>query len=268
MFSNVTIVEAMKLLTKHDEIDEILLKYGLQDISQRRTNTYSKQRRRNEIANYLINHPDLSGYYSDSLIYDIVEELVNKEIEEGRYYFPEKTFNNSSNLYRALRNDGYCIRNNTVCRQTPEECDLVEKENFLEDILDTYDFTTSLGHLRQAKNAYTRGDWATTNSQIRTSVESLFNDIANFLDPNNASENSYQNRILLSNYEPPVFIRDLNEWEDHGKGFFNGFWKRLCPEGPHPGLSDEEDSTFRLHLSYIVMSQLMLRVEKIENISW
>jgi len=38
------------------------------------------------------------------------------------------------------------------------------------------------------------------------------------------------------------------------------FFRRLHPQGAHPGLSAEEDSTFRLHLVLLVGRQLLRRV--------
>jgi hypothetical protein len=52
-----------------------------------------------------------------------------------------------------------------------------------------------------------------------------------------------QRRQWLANATPPFFIGGLNGWSNNGRGFFENFFQRL-----HPGLSDEEDSTFRLHL--------------------
>jgi hypothetical protein len=51
----------------------------------------------------------------------------------------------------------------------------------------------------------------------------------------------------------------LNEWDDDGKGFINGLVKRLHPQGPHPGLSDEDDSTFRLHVVLLTATLLLRR---------
>ena len=71
--------------------------------------------------------------------------------------------------------------------------------------------------------------------------------------------------ILLSKTVSPAFLRaDLNEVENNNcnKPFIEGFWKRLHPEGNHPGLSDEEDSTFRYHISIVVALNLLNRLTK------
>ena len=55
--------------------------------------------------------------------------------------------------------------------------------------------------------------------------------------------------------------RHLNEWADNGTGFVNGLVKRLHPQGAHPGLSDEEDSTFRLHVILLTARMLITRFD-------
>ncbi|MGO9837288.1 MAG: hypothetical protein ACLP1X_24100 [Polyangiaceae bacterium] len=58
--------------------------------------------------------------------------------------------------------------------------------------------------------------------------------------------------------KPPFLLRELNEWDDNGLGFFNGLIKRLHPQGSHPGLSEDEDSTFRLHI-VLLTARLVLK---------
>jgi len=69
---------------------------------------------------------------------------------------------------------------------------------------------------------------------------------------------SENRRHRLASLNPPFLHVDLNEWSGDGKNFINGVLRRLHPDGPHPGLSDEEDSTFRLHLM-ILIARLLLR---------
>jgi len=55
--------------------------------------------------------------------------------------------------------------------------------------------------------------------------------------------------------------RELNEWDDNGLGFINGRAKRLHPQGSHPGLSDGDDSAFRLHIVLITARLLLVRFD-------
>lgn len=52
----------------------------------------------------------------------------------------------------------------------------------------------------------------------------------------------------------------LNEWDFQGGGFMESFFRRLHPQAADPGLSDEDDSTVRLHLVLLVGRQLLRRV--------
>jgi hypothetical protein len=71
---------------------------------------------------------------------------------------------------------------------------------------------------------------------------------------------SGQRRTWLAQRDPPFFIAGLNGWDFQGGGFMESFFRRLHPQGAHPGLSAEEDSTFRLHLVLLVGRQLLRRV--------
>lgn len=118
-----------------------------------------------------------------------------------------------------------------------------------------------LGHYDQATNAFNRGDWVACNSQLRSYVEELFNKMAENITGNKPSD-SHQAKITLSQLNPPIFYKPLNEWLDNGTGYFETFWKRLHPHGPHPGLSDEDDSIFRLHLVQISTLEVLRRYDR------
>ena len=128
----------------------------------------------------------------------------------------------------------------------------------MHQLLKSFGFTTPLGHLDQAIEAHTRGDWAACNSQLRTFLESLFDDIARNARPQEAGQrpNSENRRALLA--EIGFLATDRNEWTQDGKNYVNGLFKMLHTEGSHPGLSDEDHSTFRLHV-VLVTAQTFLR---------
>lgn len=65
-------------------------------------------------------------------------------------------------------------------------------------------------------------------------------------------------RALLA--ERGFLSKDRNEWTADGKNFLNGLFKMLHTDGSHPGLSDEDHSTFRLHLALITGRALLRRL--------
>lgn len=53
----------------------------------------------------------------------------------------------------------------------------------------------------------------------------------------------------------------LNEWDNEGRGFINGLFKRLAPAGSHPGLSEPDDSTYRLHIVLLTAALVLRRFD-------
>lgn len=97
---------------------------------------------------------------------------------------------------------------------------------------------------------------------MRSFVESLFDSFADKLLPHPLSSSSYARREQLAKLNPPFIDPTLNEWDfTSSKGFVQGFWNRLHPSGSHPGLSDEDDSTFRLQLVFLVVYRFLKRYE-------
>ena len=113
---------------------------------------------------------------------------------------------------------------------------------------------------RDERSARTRGDWAAANGQLRTILESLFDDIARNVRPAEGAQlpTSENPRALLA--EIGFLATDRNEWTQDGKNYINGVFKMLHTEGSHPGLSDEDHSTFRLHLVLITTRTFLRRL--------
>jgi hypothetical protein len=183
----------------------------------------------------------------------VVEEAVSYVARDLRFGRDEM----HREFLRALERDGFAIDEGKLRRALPENLDLPAADDEVHVLLARYQFVTTRGHLDQAIDAHARGQWAATNAQVRTFFESLLDEAALRLDPAAASLPSSENRRQCLGRLG--FLRaDLNEWSADGKNFINGTMRRLHPDGPHPGLSDEEDSTFRLHLVLLV-SRLLLR---------
>lgn len=171
---------------------------------------------------------------------------------------------------RGLSLDGYVIawHENASTPQLrtalPSAMDLPAADDEVHQLLRHFGFHTTLGHLDQAIDAHTRGDWAAANSQIRTFLESLIGDIAlniamRFTPQAAAALTSAENcRAWLMQQQ---FLSSLrNEWTPDGKNYLNGLFKMLHTDGSHPGLSDDDHSTFRLHLGLVTGRALLRRL--------
>jgi hypothetical protein len=169
-------------------------------------------------------------------------------------------------LRRSLSQDGFVVTAGELRRELPADVGLPNAEAELVRLLDRHGLNTAKGHLDQAFKNHAAGNWASANSQIRSFIESLFDDLALKLDSTAAGKKPGQERRAhLASLVPPLFERALNEWGDNGVGLINGLMARLHPHGSHPGLSDEEDSTYRLHIVLLTARFFLVRFDRAKN---
>lgn len=261
MFSKATLMDIMSLLQdikSHSELDTYFFRYGLESVAV----GSNKEQRVFSVARHLFDNPKVPGIISDNLAYEIVEDVV-QTITKNSYHFDDVTneFIKYPQLRRLLLKDGFVIEDSKLIRVFETDIDFNHNETLLEKILNKHNLVTAKGHYTQANNAFNRGDWAACNSQLRSYVEELLNKLAEKIT-GTAYSDSQQARIALSQSTPPIFYKGLNEWLDNGQGYFETFWKRLHPHGSHPGLSDEEDSIFRLNLVQISTLEILKRFDK------
>ena len=193
--------------------------------------------------------PDTS--YDRRLVSDLVVEEAARRITHA---------GDNERFVLALARAGYEIDEGQLRPTLPETLDLPAADDEVHELLDRHNFTTPLGHLDQAIDSHGRGNWAAANGQIRSFLESLLDEIA-YLTVPGAPQGQHQaeaRRQALAGGQTPFLSANLFECENQGKNLVNGVFKRLNPQGAHPGLSDEEDSTFRLHL-VLLLGRLFLR---------
>ena len=256
----IELVDAFGFST-HAEIDRLILEFSMEEADC----SGGIEPRKMGIMQYLVRNPDKRGPSGANLVFELIELVIEKRLSSrDPWYPPGKPEEVFPRLVNSRKRDGYFIEDNKLRAMLPESFQIAEIETELESLLDKFGFATAKGHFEQAVSAHTRGDWASANAQLRTFIESLFDSIYETLadDKEKLPSNSYQRRECLAKLRPPFLLSDLNEWELGNKGgFVQGFWRRLHPEGSHPGLSDEEDSTFRLHLVMIVAGHFLRRLE-------
>jgi len=193
----------------------------------------------------------------------LAEAVVREAVKLLR---PEPAFSDQTALLRGLARDGYVVtwgdngRDPTLRAALPEQIELPETDDEVRLLLSQLGFVTPAGHLAQAIEAHTRGDWAAANGQLRTFIESLFDDIARAVRPVDAAQRptSENRRALLA--EIGFLAADRNEWTQDGKNYINGLFKMLHTEGSHPGLSDEDHCTFRLHVVLVTARTFLRRL--------
>lgn len=264
VFSRATVFEALQILediSSTTDLKGFFFKYGIDN----KLNTASKGTIILSAATYIVENPDLKGILGGNLSYEIVEEIINRVLN-NEYQYKEETgqFVKSPNLKNLLLLDGYVIQDGKLVRNVNTGANAVELRDKLTLLLEKYSFTISKGHYEQATSCFARGEWASCNAQLRTYVESVFNDIARSLTGKdyNSSNNARQ---ALATEASKVFYPEYNEWLDGGKGYIQGFWERLHSEGSHPGLSNAEDANFRLVIVQITTFEILRRFDIIKQ---
>lgn len=246
----------------HAQVDHFALEHGVEEVVV----GGSLAAKALALSRYLIQNPEDRNEDGQNLTDLIVGQLVAQAIERSTHGYPREfhheTFQqNYEALNRGLERDGFTVEGGELRRALPQVLDLPAADDEVHLLLDRYGFAVSRGHVDQGIAAHARGDWAAANAQFRAFIESLFDSIAEHLAAGAPlPPQGNQRRMWLANRTPPFFQATSNEWDGQGHGFLEGFFRRLHPAGAHPGLSDEEDSTFRLHLVLLVGRHLLRRV--------
>ena len=255
-FSNLTLIEAVNLyrLLTQAQFEQQMLYFSLSlEILPR--GGLSIENKANTLTSFVIENPSLQTAEGKRLDDEIVERTVVVPPQFGR-----------TALTRALARDGFTLmKDGSLMANLPEVADLPMANDELNALLDEMKMPVAKDHLRQAIKNHADGDWAAANSQLRSFLEDLFNRVSIRLDTIKGSEslNSENRRTRLAKIDPPFLLESLGEWSNDGKNFVNGLFKRLHPEGSHPGLSDDEDCTFRLHMVLIIGRHYLRRAKNL-----
>lgn len=150
----------------------------------------------------------------------------------------------------------------TLARMLPADIpglDFREAEDEVTTLLLQSGFTVAKGHLERAVSAFQRGEWSSANGELRNFYESYLNEIAVHLGCD-SQQDSKTKRDFLGRLQPPFLLTEYNEWNENNQKpqYVQGLMSRMHPHGGHPGLSEEEDATFRLQIT-LVTARLFLR---------
>lgn len=263
-FTRPTLIAAVELLEGHSQgrFNQMVLRLGLEDDIPSSTGL-SVTKKCDLLGRIVVQRPAAVLETTEGSM-TLAEAVVREAVQLAH---SEPTLPIQTAFARGLARDGYVLswddygRNPTLRAALPDELNLPVTDDEVHQLLKTFRFETPLGHLGQAIEAHTRGDWAAANSQLRTFMESLFDDIAHNVRPAEAAQlpTSENRRALLA--EVGFLAIDRNEWTQDGKNYINGVFKMLHTEGSHPGLSDEDHSTFRLHLVLITARTFLRRLQ-------
>lgn len=270
LFSRRTVIAAIDVLEVKQtqaEISSMIVDFG-PEIYLQLSEGGSAKSRMVELKKFVDRNP-LRQVDGNILENELVERAIRFLPSLEREYpwsTPPSSKPEFDRLRHALGQDGFVISEGELRRELPSDVGLPNAEAELVRLLHKHGLVVAKGHLDQSLKNHAAGNWASANSQIRTFMESLFDELAVMRDIAAPSKKSGQERRThLANVSPPLFDRALNEWGDNGVGFINGLMARLHPQGSHPGLSDEKDSTFRLHIVLLTACFFLERFDRGES---
>lgn len=266
-FSRRTVIAAIDVIIgarSQAAITSFLIDLGPAVYKAVRDENFSAQRRGNDLKQFVDGHPAFFIEEGASLEDLLVEKAASDVAKEQEKFFdPSEAALPSvmEHFRRQLEQEGFVVTEGVLRRTLPTDVGLLHAESELMRLFNRYNFSTAKGHLEQAFENHGQGNWAAANGQLRTCFDALLDSIAEHLDPTASTLGSGQLRrtkLAALNF----LSIPLNEWNNDGKGFINGLVKRLHPQGAHPGLSDEEDCTFRLHVVLLTAALLLRRFDK------
>lgn len=280
MFSKQLILKAVEFLPQasHNALEDEIIKLDLEGRTIKYNGSIHDKKR--AIQTYLLSNPLAVDNHGDSIILRMMNSVVKKmliNVERGLDEFNEETFEFKSdkNFYRYLRLDGYDIdfENACIIEDLANYTQIAEKDDEIMKMMKKYNFNTSIGHYEQAKGSYIGGNYAALNGQLRTFVEGIFQDMASYIkfcEPSNSNIQSINDidaqnaMIVFAKCFKPILEINLNEWSGDGttNSYFSAFWKRLHPEGSHPGLPNFSEAIYRFQLVVLNIELVIQRFQK------
>ncbi|TCR97806.1 hypothetical protein [Rhizobium sp. BK418] len=272
-FNRMTVVAAAEVISdsySHSDIDVFEVQWGIED----RGGGGSKSARVVSLSKAAIEGGLL--VYTESGQVSLERAIIEKALAN---WLTKKDTASWQKLKAGLRFDGFEIVEPTededvwgkpapnasaaLVRMLPAdapELDMREAENEVVQLLSKHRLTTAEGHLSRALSAFQRGEWSGANGELRNFLESYFNEIAVLAGCDPTLDSRQKRDFLGGSVNPPFLLADYNEWSPDGKKspFVQALMSRMHPHGGHPGLSEEEDATFRLQIN-LVAARLFLR---------
>ncbi len=266
-FSRRTLANLARLMGNtlgHTELNTLFYEYKL-ETNDRIGNREDRSRALLQGLEEIYNEDDASR-----IIIEIIERILVKAGKNGQNYQPfinalkidgfewkeviiDTTKKDASSWfpnppYGSERNEGRLLPT------TPMPAALAPEISSLENELKQLGMMTASTHYAQAVNNFIDGNWESCNGQIRPFVEDLYIGIGERLTG-------------IIQKEPLASLQDLKS-----KGFldeaefnqFKSFFSGIQDNGPHRGLSNEQEALFRLHISTSIARYLIFKAEGIK----
>ena len=142
-----------------------------------------------------------------------------------------------ADLRAAIAADGWELdRDTNRLVPTVPAVQVTEEVTWIDSNLRGRGWTTAAGHYAQAVDAFAAGNWASANSQLRTFFEAVIRNAGGL--PERSGHGQVQDALAALDAAGLLLEGEAQ--------FGRDLWKLLHANGSHPGLSDQDESRFRL----------------------
>jgi len=226
----------------HSQLDSLFYEYDL-EIGNSFDNKLKRSIRflRMIEANYDVREANNIILEVTVKILSFLDELNNKPIDYD-------------SLLSNLRIDGFDFTEGQLLPTTPSPASLAPELSALQNKLKEQGLRTAHKHYNQAIENYIRGNWESCNGQLRCFLEDFLLGIGKDLTG-------------TARTDPVSSIQDLKTagYLDHAEfNQFKSFWSGIQDNGPHRGLSNEQEALFRLHVSTSIARYLIFKLPLIK----
>ena len=223
------------------QLESLFRKYRIANLYPEGT---SKYKRTLSILGQMVKREEAEPIMKD--IWEKTGERLNLKMLKGQ----ANKFDRQ--LLTALRADGYEMVNGKIIPAPPLQL-MAESMGHLQMLLRHRNFLVAEGHLIQALDNYQRGNWAACNAQLRALLE----EICNVLYARNSDE-----EMSMVGGSARKWLETMGILSEKESEFFKSWFKILHTEGSHPGLSSQEDTRWRLHVTVSTSHWALMALDK------
>lgn len=153
-------------------------------------------------------------------------------------------------LVASLQSYGLEFRDGRLLPTTPGPATLAPEVSGLEADLTAAQLGVAATHYRQANDNLTQGNFEAANGQVRSFLENLLISVCRLVAGRTFNDAS----AALQHLRQSTFL-DASEFNTT-----RGFWDASHTNGPHHGLSNQDEALFRLHVATAIGRYLLRKL--------
>lgn len=225
----------------HSELSTLFYKYNLEEFDIKGNREY----RWINFIRGIENKED-----ADKIIIEILEKYLPRMTFAGEYEALINSLKLDGFLWKKDDSETLFEKEGHLIPTTPTPAALAPEISALEDNFIGLQMHTARTHYSQAVENFTKGNWESCNGQLRSFMEDFFIQIGEKLTGSLRNDPVASLQDLMSK----TFL-DIAEFQQ-----FKSFFLGIQDNGPHRGLSSEQEALFRLHMSTAIARYLIFKM--------